>query len=207
MVPVTGYDVWRIVQSQRLAPALFVQCDPEDIPTDAGFLLRVPGPTFRLFLQHTPARRNERPCVFLLHLRDGAYRCGIYADRPLVCQTYPMRLNEKGLFVRSDALCPPGSWANLERGQAAWRERLQQWQTESQRYGEVVRFWNTMVRASSSQAELLLDEYLAYLIKAYDLINSVPEAEVSARLALLAQSYAQSSKTSAPGSAVDGSIL
>lgn len=196
-VPVIGYDVWRIVQGQRLAPVLFVQCEPEDAPTDTGFLLRASGPTYGLSLRHSPARRNERPCVFLIHLRDGVYRCGIYTDRPLVCQTYPMRLNEKGLFVRSDALCPPGSWANLERGQAPWRERWQQRHAEWQRYGEVVKFWNTMVRASNSQGDFVLDEYLAYLVNAYDLINSLPTAEVGARLAILAQSYAQSDEYSA----------
>lgn len=192
IVPVIGYDVWRIVQSERLAPVLFVQCDPEDVPTETGFLLRASGPTCGLSLRHTPARRNERPCVFLIHLRDGVYRCGVYANRPLVCQTYPMRLDEKKLFVRSDALCPPGSWANLERGQAAWRERLQQRQVEWQRYSEVVKLWNTMLLADNPQAEFVLDDYLAYLVNAYDLINSLPAAEVGARLTILAQSYAQS---------------
>lgn len=191
-VPVIGYDLWRIVQGQQLAPELFVQCQPEDMPTDTGFLLQARGPTYGLSLRHTPARRNERPCVFLIHLRDGVYRCGIYAHRPLVCQTYPMRLNENHLFVRSDALCPPRSWANLERGQAAWRERLLHRQAEWQRYGEVVRVWNAMVRAGNSQRAFVLDEFLAYLVHAYDRISSLPAAEVGARLALLAQSYAQS---------------
>lgn len=190
IVPVIGYDVWRIVQGQRLAPALFVEFRPEDLPTDTGFQLQAPGPTYGLVLRHTPARRNQRPCVFLLHLREGVYRCGIYADRPLVCQTYPIRLNDDQLFVRSDALCPPGSWANLDHGQAAWRERLQRRQAEWQRYGKVVRVWNEMVRASEQQTEFSLDHYLAYLVNVYDCCSSLPAAEVDARLALLAQSYA-----------------
>lgn len=192
IVPVIGYDLWRIVQGQRLAPALFVECRPEDLPTDTGFLLQAPGPTYGLALRHTPARGSERPCVFLVHLREGVYRCGIYANRPLVCQTYPMRLNEDQLFVRSDALCPPGSWANLEREQAAWRERLQHRQAEWQRYAEVVSTWNAMVRAGDAQTAFSLDHYLAYLVNAYDCIGSLPAAELGARLALLAQSYAQS---------------
>lgn len=190
-VPVVGYDVWRIVQGQRLAPVLFVQLTPEDLPTDTGFLLQVPGPTYRLSLRHTPTRHKNQPCVFLMHLREGVYRCGIYDDRPLVCQTYPMRLNETTLFVRSDALCPPGSWANLERGQAPWRERLLRRQAEWQRYGEVVQCWNMMVSASSAPGGFALDDYLAYLVNAYDLINSLPTAEVPGQLAVLAQGYAQ----------------
>lgn len=196
-VPITGYDLWRIVQGQQLAPALFVQCAPEDVPTDTGFLLHVPGPTYGLSLRHSPGWRNGQPCVFLMHLRDGVYRCGIYADRPLVCQTYPMRLNEHSIFVRGDALCPPGSWANLERGQAPWRERLLQQQAEWQRYGKVVNIWNTMVHATKPQEGFVLDDYLAYLVNAYDLINRLPVAELAARLASLAQSYAHSGEYSA----------
>lgn len=49
-----------------------------------------------------------------------------------------------------------------------------------------------MVRAGNSQEEFVLDEYLAYLVNAYDLINSLPTAEVVARLAILVQRYAQS---------------
>src|SRR5215213_5797468 len=82
IVPVTGYDLWRIVQGQRLAPMVFVQrelFENTGMPIDTGFLLRASGPTYGLSLRHTPARRNERPCVFLLHLRDGVYRCGVYA--------------------------------------------------------------------------------------------------------------------------------
>ena len=190
-VPVIGYDVWRIVQGQRLAPMLFLRYEPEHTPTDIGFLLQTPGPTYGLALRHAPARPNTHPCVFLVHLRGGVYRCGIYADRPLACQTYPMRLNDDHLFVRGDALCPPGSWANLERGQAAWRERLLHRQAEWRRYGEVVKAWNTMVSASNSQEGFRPDDYLAYLVNAYDLISSVPAAEVAARLASLARGYAQ----------------
>lgn len=191
-VPVIGYDVWRIVQGQQLAPVLFVKCDLEDVPTNTGFLLQVPGPTYGLSLRHAPARHDEHPCVFLIHLREGVYRCGIYTNRPLVCQTYPIRMHEQHLFVRSDALCPPGSWANLEHGQAPWRERLQQRQAEWQRYGEVVKYWNTMVRASNTSSGFDLDQYLAYLVNAYDLINRLPTAELAAQLTILAQRYALS---------------
>lgn len=137
IVPLVEYDVWRIVQGQRLAPLLFVQRElfkNTGMPTDTGFLLRASGPTYGLSLRHTPARANERPCVFLIHLRGGVYRCGIYADRPLVCQTYPMSLYANNLVARGDALCPPA------RGQAPWRERLQQQDAEWQQYGKVVNY-------------------------------------------------------------------
>lgn len=196
-VPVIGYDVWRIVQGQRLAPTLFVQCDPEDMPTDIGFLLRAPGPTYGLSLRHSPRPHTREPCVFLMQLRDGVYRCGIYSDRPLVCQTYPMRMNETSIFVRSDALCPPGSWANLDQVQTPWRERLQLRQTEWQRYGEVVAIWNAMVRTCSAPAGFELDTYLAYLINAYDLITRAPTADGATRLAHLAAGYAQAKEDGA----------
>jgi len=103
-----------------------------------------------------------------------------------------MRWHETNVVVRSDARCPPGSWVNLEREQAPWRQCLQQKDAAWQRYGEVVKFWNTMVRAGDPQGGFVLDDYLAYLVNAYDLINDLPMAEVGAGLAILAQSYAMS---------------
>lgn len=188
LVPITGNDLWRIIQGQHLAPALFVKYEVERSPSDTGFLLRATGPTHALFLRHSTARRNERQCVFLMHLRDGVRRCGIYADRPLACQTYPMQWHEARVIVRSDAECPRGSWATLEREQPLWGHRLQQQDATWQQYSEVVSYWNTMVRTSDPQAGFALDDFLAYLVNAYDLIMNLPEDQIGERLATLAQS-------------------
>ncbi len=173
IVPLTGFDVWRIVQAQRLAPELFIQREPEDYPTPAGFLLRPGGPTFAIALRHQYDRRNERPCIFLLQLREGIQRCGIYAHRPLACQTYPMQLQLAGVVPRADMLCPAGSWMGIGERPDEWRERLVQQDSEWERYALVVQAWNTAVRTRPADAGYVLDQYLAYLLAAYDTLNAL----------------------------------
>lgn len=169
IVPVTGLDVWRIVQAQRLAPELFVQREPESHPVASGFLLRPNGSTYGLALQHQPARHNERPCVFLMQLRAGVKRCGIYAHRPRACQTYPIRMQHDQVAPRDDMLCAPGSWTHLD--QERWRERLDEQESEWRVYEHVVRAWNTAVSAQAAERGFVLTQYLDYLINAYDLLQ------------------------------------
>lgn len=173
IVPLTGYDVWRIVQAQRLAPELFVQREPEDYPTDTGFLLRPVGSTYGLSLQHHHTRRNERPCVFLMQLREGVQRCGIYAHRPLACQTYPIHIQQEQPLPREDMLCPPGSWSGAAHNPASWRERLQLQDQQWQQYAGVVRAWNDAVRARPVEQGYVLGQYLDYLVNAYDALEGV----------------------------------
>src|ERR1700722_15996818 len=58
------------------------------------------------------------PCPNLL----SNMRCGIYADRPLVCRIYPAEINPHIPFKRENKACPPEAWAKdqpiLQRGGA-----------------------------------------------------------------------------------------
>ena len=193
IVPLTGLDVWRIVQAQRLAPELFIQREPEDYPTSAGFLLRPNGPTFAIALRHQYDRRNERPCIFLMQLREGIGRCGIYAHRPLACQTYPMQLKPAGVAARDDMLCPAGSWMGIGEHPHEWRERLNQQDHEWERYAQVVQAWNIAVRSQPADAGFVLDQYLAYLVAAYDILNNLGnqlfDESLNATLAALASAW------------------
>jgi hypothetical protein len=38
-------------------------------------------------------------------------RCGIYADRPLVCRIYPAEINPFVVFQQEAKVCPPEAWA------------------------------------------------------------------------------------------------
>lgn len=193
-VPLTGDDVWRIVQAQRLAPALFVQREPEDYPSATGFRLRPNGPTWAILLRHQYDRRNERPCIFLMHLRAGVARCGIYPHRPLACQTYPMRFHPDGVAPRDDMLCPPGSWIGVAEQPGEWRERLARQDVEWDRYAGVVQVWNTAVDRLSAEHGLVLDEYLAYLIAAYDALRT--SIMSPSNLSALADAWAEASASS-----------
>lgn len=192
IVPVTGNDVWHIVQAQRLAPELFVQREPEQYPTPTGFLLRPGGQTYAIALRHQYDRRNERPCIFLMHLREGVQRCGIYAHRPRACQTYPMQLKPTGVVLREDMLCPRGSWSGIADHPEEWRERLLSQDHEWDCYAAVVQAWNTAVRQRPADSGFVLDQYLAYLVAAYDDLNNRPDpplttAELDAPLIALAE--------------------
>ena len=172
LVPITGADIWRIARTHHLMPMDFVSCDVEESPTPAGVLLRLGGPTYALALQHHQPRAHERVCMFLNP--DG--RCSIYADRPLVCQTYPMYLRKGIVTPREDLLCPDGSWAGIERTQAAWRARIIAQEQAWQDYALVVAAWNGAIRSLQSEAGAVLAQYLDYLMCAYDLLlNRSPE--------------------------------
>lgn len=196
IVPVTGDDVWRIVQEQRLAPNLFVQREPEPRPTSTGFLLRPHGSTYAIALRHQYDRRNERPCIFLVQLRDGVGRCGIYHHRPLACQTYPMQQQPAGVVPREDMLCPPGSWANITQRPGEWRERLMRQDREWQRFAAVVHAWNTAVRLCPAESGFVLDQFLNYLVAAYDQLNIQPDqplVQIDALLMSLAEAWTATS--------------
>lgn len=194
IVPLNGDDLWRIVQAQRLAPNLFVQREPEDRPTSTGFLLQPNGSTYTIALRHQYDRRNERPCIFLMHLRDGVQRCGIYAHRPIACQTYPMELHPHGVIPRQDMLCLRGSWAGVTANPGQWRERLIRQDAEWDRYAGVVQPWNTAVRLRPADRGCVFDHYLGYLVAAYDLLTMLdkqtPDAgRLDAELAELAVAW------------------
>ena len=171
IVPVTGYDLWRIAQAQRLAPVVFVQREPEDYPTATGFRLRPGGPTYGLSLRHQLVRHSHRPCIFLLQLKEGVKRCGIYAHRPLACQTYPMRLQQGQPGPRSDMLCPHGSWSGLGHDLAGWQERLARQEWEWELYASVVKAWNASLEAQLTESGYVFEQYLDYLVNAYDHID------------------------------------
>jgi|HigsolmetaAR201D_1030396.scaffolds.fasta_scaffold17343_2 Fe-S-cluster containining protein len=167
IVPVTGYDIWRISRAQQLAPLVFVQREPEPPSSATGFLLRPGGPTYGTALRHQPVRHNQRPCLFLMHLKDGYRRCGIYADRPRACQTYPLELREQRVALRNDPICGAGSWHGATE-QAAWRQLLQHQAWEWEVYGVVVRAWNEGIAALAPEDGRIFEQYLDYLLHAYD---------------------------------------
>lgn len=196
IVPLNGNDVWRIVQAQRLAPGLFVQREPEEYAAPSNFLLRPNGPVYSIALRHQYDRRNERPCIFLMQLRDGVQRCGIYPHRPIACQTYPMQQQPIGVVPREDMLCPRGSWAGITQRPGEWRERLVRQDHEWQRYESVVQAWNAAVRLQPAESGFVLDQYLAYLVAAYDFLNAEVEqphelAQINATLVKLAEAWTE----------------
>ena len=172
IVPVYGYDVWRLSARQRLSPEQYVVVVPEKKERPEGFRLKAGGQVFTLALDKKGQFAIKKPCVFLMELPGETARCGVYADRPVVCQSYPMSLWSNVVALRRDVLCPPNSWPPpvIERPQ--WRRALGHLVFHLDIYGEVVARWNARV-AAVPQADFVLPEYFSYLVNVYSQLDEL----------------------------------
>lgn len=168
VVNLCGYDVWLISTRQRLSPEQFLVACPQAEPGADGIRLGSEGPTYGLALDKHGKFRANQACVFLLRLGGGNDRCGIYAHRPVVCQSYPMAIGNNAVLQRQDSLCPPDSWPRRETARPAWRAALQRLRLHYDIYAEVVARWNGRVAAAGPGARFSLHEYLSYLMNVYD---------------------------------------
>lgn len=173
IVNVCGYDVWRLAASQRLRPEQFVVLFPHEEPACDSFLLSVDLPAFGLALDKRGRGRQGQfransPCIFLVRLQDGSERCGMYADRPLACQAYPMSIWDGEVYQRSDVLCPAGAWRLDGEHQTAWRATFQRLRMHFDVYAEVVARWNARVTDAGSGVRFGPQEYFSYLMNVYD---------------------------------------
>jgi Fe-S-cluster containining protein len=183
IVPICGYDMWRICEHQRLDPMEFLVAYPQIEPTRDGFRLDHEGQTYALALDKQGRFDPKRPCLFLTRLADGNDRCGIYTHRPTVCQSYPMGLRELGVVQRADALCPPDSWAADEPRQPRWRAAVFRQQLHFEIYHRVVACWNRRVAAAPAEAQFHVEHYFLFLLNLYARLGPVAAAlEASARL-------------------------
>ncbi|MBV9358151.1 MAG: YkgJ family cysteine cluster protein, partial [Chloroflexi bacterium] len=104
VVPVCGYDIWRISTEQRLGPEQFVVAYPLKEAASESFILEPNGGRLGLALDKRGPFTINRACIFLVELAGSNARCGIYADRPVVCQVYPMSFHEGLISQRPDSL-------------------------------------------------------------------------------------------------------
>jgi Fe-S-cluster containining protein len=179
VVPVCGHDVWSISTRQRLGPEQFLISYPQREPGPDGFRLVRDGPTYGLALDKQGPLRAEGPCVFLLRLGGGHDRCGIYAERPVVCRSYPMSSWRDAVVQRDDTLCPPASWSAEDVALPTWREALQRQRMRFDVYHEVVARWNARIAEARASAPRTLREYCSYLLNVYDRLDRI-EGELGA---------------------------
>lgn len=173
IVPVCGHDVWRICRGQHLSPEQFLIPCPQEQPEGDGFRLEREGKTYALALDKQGRLVKTQPCVFLVDLPGGGGKCGIYADRPIVCQTYPMSLMQGVVFERTKTQCPPGSWSPHAPKDPVWRTRLQRLHLRYDVYAEVVARWNARVELDTTGAVLTFFEYFGYVLNVYDRLTAL----------------------------------
>ena len=172
IVPLCGVDVWSIARAQKLPPEQFAvgYTIPEARPET--FRLEQGGPMHGLALDKKGPFELKQPCVFLVEMAGDFKRCGIYADRPLVCRAYPMASRRGGgITLREGPLCPEGAWPRSEQVRPYWRATVQRMEMAYDVYAEVVLRWNARVEVASERATM--NEYFSYLMTVYEQLAAV----------------------------------
>lgn len=178
IVGVTGYDIWRISTTERLAPESYLIAGHQKEENSEGFLLDPDGRPFFLALDKRGRFHRYQPCVFLMDLASGNGRCGIYGHRPAACRVYPMTISRGEVRLAEHAICPPGSWSQAEIARPNWREAVKRTFVESDIYTEVVSRWNARVAHSPGQS-FTLNEFLSYLMNVHESLMRL-EGEIGA---------------------------
>lgn len=170
LVHLSGRDAVTIARGQRLAFESFVDIVSEDGPSSKGFVLDDSGDAFALCLQ----RHQDGACSFLMGLTDGSQRCGIYAERPLTCAIFPLRLFHGSVDIRSDVICEPNGRRITTVDLPAGHARLNRASFEWSVYGGVVTAGNAV--HAHVRERIHERAYFAYVSAAYDAIDAVLEA-------------------------------
>jgi Fe-S-cluster containining protein len=189
IVPLSGYDVWRISTSQHLAPEQFVIALESGSMRGDGFRLVADGPIYALMLDKRGRLKVKQACIFLVTLADTETRCGIYADRPAVCRSYPMIWQKGRIDYRPKALCPPGGWAEDEPRRASWRRNVQRTELCFDVYLEVLNRWNTRVKRAAGRS-FHYREFYSYLLNVYDRLAALDATMSPAVLERIADTWA-----------------
>jgi len=175
VVPVCGHDVWLLSTRQRLAPEQFLVAYGQAPGSTAreAFRLEAGGPLLGLALDKRGRFKPSSPCVFLYDLAGGQSRCGVYAERPVVCETYPMAMWDGLVSQREASLCPPDAWSDAAVQHPTWRAGLQRLRFHFDVYHEVVARWNARVAAAGPARSFALAEFYAYLLNVYDALAAL----------------------------------
>ena len=207
IVPVCGYDVWLISTQQRMGPEQFLVPCPQEPARDDGFLLDRDDPPYGLALDKRGRFHPSQPCVFLMDLKGGNSRCGIYEHRPVVCQAYPMTAMGAVVAQYEDALCPPGSWPPAAVARPAWREAIARRVMQYAIYEDVVSRWNARVITARPGAAFSLYAYYDYLINAYDRLDTLNREIGADALAHIQSTWGTVSQESGEHGAIEQDAL
>lgn len=184
-VSVTGFDAWLIGTHLHLPLESFLVYYAVSEPHARGFLLDPGGPRYEIALDKVGRFAKGNPCVFWVDLLNGRGRCGIYAFRPYVCQTYPAYQEEDTVALRSDVLCPMGSWNLAGMDLLLFRRRLYRFRMEQDIYAYVVGAWNRDVRRTGTSRGV--HEYYAYVMNVYGRIDHLRLSHTEETLADVAE--------------------
>jgi Fe-S-cluster containining protein len=182
-VSVNGYDAWLIGTRLRLPLESFLVYFVVGEEAERGFRLDAGGPRHEIALDKVGGFARGNPCVFWIDLMNGRGRCGIYAVRPHVCQTYPAYQQADVVMLRDDVLCPEGSWSLGGLDLPLFRRRTYAFRVEQDVYAAVVAAWNDQVERDARGRRI--EDFYAHLMNAYDRLERLRSSfspPVAARL-------------------------
>jgi Fe-S-cluster containining protein len=172
LVPLFGHDVWWIATHRGLSPQDFVFVAEQDTPDPLGFRLAAASdaPTHGLALLKEEPMAPAQPCIFLTADEHGQWRCGIYSDRPITCQTYPMAKLGGRIYQREQTLCPPDSWNEDDLADPAWLPKLNRLRYRRDTYVEAVARWNAALTHYHPPGDVNPKMFCDYLLSLYEQI-------------------------------------
>jgi Fe-S-cluster containining protein len=163
IIRINGYDAWRIRRAQHLEFAEFITVarDPEEMAH--GFQIAGEEGTFSFYLRRSAS--SPEACAFLMHLPGDLKRCGVYPDRPTVCQVYPMQFRHGAVAVREQIRCKPSDWTLAALNVDYWRGLLLNFHFEWDVFGRVVERWNATGAGS-------VEAFVLYVQRSFDEIDT-----------------------------------
>jgi len=171
LVPITGYDAWRIAKSNALSFAAFTTIATAVSGSRGAF--RLDDASVALVLRGNLT--SPHACYFLGETVSGVKRCTTHPSRPRICRSYPMRLLDATVVLRPDVVCGTADW-DLERiSQARWRGDLEREAFEGDVYERVLAVWNV----SDLQGLEVFGNFILGAFESIDAVLSASEAASS----------------------------
>lgn len=134
---VTAHDAARVAKALQVDPLSFLDAYPAKV--DSRFpTFKIDGKDYLLGLDSKHGVMEE--CVFLMAL-NTTYRCGIHKHRPMVCRTYPFRLNNGELDFVEEMVCPKQWWPEGKE-RMGYIKNIEQFAKELEEYREITERWN-----------------------------------------------------------------
>jgi Fe-S-cluster containining protein len=198
-VPLFGHDVWWIATRRGMSPESFAFIAEQETPDPLGFRLGAgpTDPTYGLALLKVEPLAASQPCIFLEFAGDGTSRCGIYVDRPITCQTYPMAKLGARVYQRERTLCPTGSWPEDELDVPVWTEKLQRLRYRRDVYVEVVARWNAAVAHVNAADSLPAKAFCQFVLAVYQQIHELEDGVGATALSAIERGWANLAPRSA----------
>jgi len=169
LVPITGWDAWRIARSSGLPLFAFSTIATTAVGSRGAFRLDDAFATLVLRRSLT----SPQACYFLTEAVAGVKRCTTHPSRPQVCRSYPMRLFDGTAVLRADVVCRTTDWDLEGLSQPLWRRDLEREAFEGNVHERVLAVWNV----SELQG---LEVFADFILGAFESVDAALSASEAA---------------------------